>query len=371
MHVHLIAGEPSGDRLGGALMRALSAEGEMRFTGLGGREMTAAGLSPLFDIADLSVMGLVEVLPRLRLLRRRLGECVAHVLDAEPDCLVTIDSPSFSLRVAARVRRARPKLPIIHYVAPSVWAWRPGRAKEMAGYVDHVLALLPFEPPYMREAGMSCDFVGHPVAERPVLPRPDRDGPPLLLVAPGSRMGEVRRHMALIREVVARVRAAHPGLELVVPVAETVADALEGAELGAPARLVPPGEGRDEVFAAATAGLLKSGTVTLEAAAAGLPMVAIYRTHWLTAQIVRRIVRVDTANLVNLVRGEKAVPEFLQEYATPEAVTAALLPLLADGPEAAAQRAAFEAVMAALGRGGEPPSRRAARSVLDAVTRLS
>ncbi len=383
MRVHLIAGEPSGDRLGAALMRALLSEREVSFTGLGGMEMTEAGLEPLFDINDIAVMGLVEVLPRLRLLKRRLNDCFEHVLASEPDCLVTIDSPSFGLRVAKRVREVRPGLPIIHYVAPSVWAWRPGRAKEMAAYVNHVLALLPFEPPYMEAAGMTCDFVGHPVAEREQATaeevaafRAETGGGPLLLMAPGSRRGEVRRHFALMGEVARRMASTHPDLRLVVPVAETVEPevAAQVEALGLPARLVRPGEGeavKRAAFAAADAGLVKSGTITLEMAAAGTPMVAVYVTAWLTAQIVRRIVKVDTANLVNLLEGGKVVPEFLQEYATVDAVSGALEPLLAGGAAREAQMSAFCRVMETLGRGGEPPSRRAARSVLAAVERLA
>ena len=163
--LYLIAGEPSGDRLGAGLMRALGAEaGQVRFAGVGGRMMAGEGLESLFDILDLNVMGIAEVVPRLRTLMRRIRETAGDVVRAAPDALITIDSPSFGLRVAERVRARAPGIRTIHYVAPSVWAWRPGRARHMARFVDHVLALLPFEPPYMTAAGMSCDFVGHPVA---------------------------------------------------------------------------------------------------------------------------------------------------------------------------------------------------------------
>ena len=382
--IYLVAGEPSGDRLGAGLMRALRAEvpdkdGIMRFVGIGGRMMAAEGLESLFDIIDLNVMGLAEVVPRLPLLRRRIGETVEDVVRAAPDALVTIDSPSFGLRVAERVRTRSPGIRTIHYVAPSVWAWRPGRARHMARFVDHVLALLPFEPPYMTGAGMSCDFVGHPVAAQPV---PSEaaiaafraragvgEDQPLLVLAPGSRRGEVRHLMPVFAEVLARLEAHRPGLRAVIPVAETVvAEVTEAAgRLPSQPVLILPDEGEEAkraAFAAADVALVASGTVTLEMAAAATPMVSAYRTSRLTAAILRRLVRVDTANLVNLVGGEAVVPEFLQDDCAAAKIAPAVLALLDDPAGRAAQLAAFERVMAALGREGEPPSMRAARSVL-------
>ncbi|MCH8168924.1 MAG: lipid-A-disaccharide synthase, partial [Proteobacteria bacterium] len=247
MSLYLIAGEPSGDRLGAGLMRALGAEaGQVGFAGVGGRMMAEAGLASLFDIIDLNVMGIVEVVPRLRTLMRRIRETVADVVRAAPEALITIDSPSFGLRVAERVRARAPGIRTIHYVVPSVWAWRPGRARQMARFVDHVLALLPFEPPYMTAAGMSCDFVGHPVAGQPAPTGGEvaafraragaAVGQPLLLLAPGSRVGEVRRLMPVFAAALARVAAQRPDLRVAVPVAETVA-----AEVAEAAAELEPG----------------------------------------------------------------------------------------------------------------------------------
>jgi len=377
---YLIAGEPSGDRLGAGLMRALRAEGRpVRFIGVGGRMMAGEGLESLFDIIDLNVMGIVEVVPRLRGLMRRIRETVGDVVRAAPDALITIDSPSFGLRVAERVRARVPGIRTIHYVAPSVWAWRPGRARHMARFVDHVLALLPFEPSYMTAAGMSCDFVGHPVAGQPAPTVAEVAawraragvgvGQPLLLLAPGSRTGEVRRMMPVFAGVLVQLAARHPDLRVAVPVAETVAAEVAAAVVGLESRpvLVLPGDGeaaKRAAFAAAELALVTSGTVTLEMAAAATPMVSAYRTSWMTAAIVRQLVRVDTANLVNLVGGEGVVPEFLQERCAADRIAPALLALMADPQARAAQLAAFARVMTALGQGGEPPSVRAARSVL-------
>lgn len=376
--IYLIAGEPSGDRLGGALMQALSAEAPgVRFAGLGGPQMRAAGLKPLFDIRELSVMGLVEVLPRLPAILSRLRRTTRDVLDHRPDALITIDSPSFSLRVAERVRRQRSDLPVIHYVAPSVWAWRPGRARHMARFVDHVLTLLPFEPPYMTAAGMGCDFVGHPAAERPQ-PSPGDiarfrseigAAGPLLLMAPGSRAGEVRRLMPVFLEIAHRLARQRPDLKLVVPLVETVEAEVGDALWTLGSRAIPIAPDADEArkrlaMAAADAALAASGTITLELAAAGTPMVACYKAQPMTAAIARRLIRVDTANLVNLVSETRAVPEFLQERARADLITPALLPLLDRGSAHAEQCRVMAQIMEMLGRGGSPPSIRAARAVL-------
>jgi lipid-A-disaccharide synthase len=378
--VYLVAGEPSGDRLGASLMQALSAERPgMRFAGVGGPGMQAAGLDPLFDNRQLAVMGIAEVLPRLPGLLARIRETAEDCLRLRPAAIVTIDSPSFGLRVSARVRARDPSIRTIHYVAPSVWAWRPGRARHMARFTDHVLALLPFEPPFMEAAGMTCDFVGHPVAERRQ-PGPaeiaairDRLGigaeRRMLLVAPGSRAGEVRRMGPLFAEVVRRLAAADPRLSVAVPVGEGVADAPEALLPGLAPALVTPEMGEDAkhaAFAAADAALVKSGTVSLEMAAAGTPHVSAYRTSWMTAAIVRRLIRVSTANLVNLVADAPVVPEFLQERATPDLVTPAVARLL-EGTED--PRPAFDRVLGLLGRDGPPPSLRAARSVLGTIGR--
>ena len=379
---YIIAGEPSGDRLGGALMTAMARLAEVEFHGIGGRDMEAAGLQSLFPMSDLTVMGLSEVLPRIPLILRRIRETAEDIVTRKPAVLITVDAPDFSLRVAKRVRRELPDLKVVHYVAPSVWAWRPGRAAKMARYVDHVLALLPFEPPYMEAAGMTCDFVGHPVAARAVpeaaevaafrekhgLDRARRT----LLLAPGSRRGEVRRFGQDLLEAVRLLRARDARLQVVCPVAETVRDDVREllGSLDPPAIQILPEHGEDEkflAFAAADAALCASGTVTLEIAAAGTPMVAAYRTSWLTGQIVRRVSRVNTANLINLISGKPVVPEFLQEFCQPQALAEAVTSLLAGGPQSDRQRDVFTEVLEAMGRGGVPPGERAARSVLSVI----
>lgn len=382
--LYLVAGEPSGDRLGSALIGALRAAAPgSRFVGVGGRQMVAAGLDRRFTMAGLGVMGLAEVAPRIPALLARIRATAADVVATAPDALITIDSPGFTLRVARRVRARAPSVRTIHYVAPSVWAWRPGRARAMARYVDHVLALLPFEPPYIARAGMTCDFVGHPAVEAPAPSGAEvaalraragvTEGATLLLLAPGSRAMEVRRLMPVFAGTLARLAPRLPGLRTVMPLAEGVegeVTAAAGRLSPIPTLLAPEDEAtRRAALAAADAALVKSGSIALELAAAGTPMVTAYRASPLTAALMRPLVRVDTASLVNLVAGERVVPEFIQERCTPDAIAPALLTVLHDQAAREAQRAAFARVLAALGKNGPPPSLRAARSVLRALGR--
>ena len=381
MKVFLIAGEPSGDALGAALMAGLKelAPG-IGFAGVGGPLMAAQGLESLFPMEDLSVMGLAEVLPKYFHLKRRIRETAAAIAGAAPDVVVTIDSPDFCLRVLALARGANPGLKTVHYVAPSVWAWRPGRALKMARWVDHVLALLPFEPPYMQAAGMSCDFVGHPVVAEPLASEAEAaafraefglGAAPLLLVLPGSRKGEIERLGPVFGDAVRRL--AVPGLRLVVPtvaaraaqVRALVAD-WPGAPLVLDAGSVPAATKR-AAFRAADAALAASGTVSLELAATATPMVIAYRMAPLSQAIIGRMLKVDTVTLVNLVSETRAVPEFIGPACRPEAIAPAVAALLSGGAARAAQQAAMALTMQRLGRSGEAPGLRAARSVLAAT----
>ncbi len=377
MRLFLVAGEPSGDALGAALMAGLRtlAPG-VRFDGVGGPMMAAEGLASRFPMAELSVMGLAEVIPRYPALRRRMIETANAVLSAPPDALVTIDSPDFGLRVAARVRRADPAIPTIHYVAPSVWAWRPGRADRMARHVDHVLCLLPFEPPYMAAAGMTADFVGHPIAAAPRATPAETaafrarhgiaEAAPVLLVLPGSRAGEVRRLGPVFGAALARMHAARPDLRVVLPTVAAVAPAVRALAAGWPGApvVVEDRADRPAAFASGTVALAASGTVSLDLAAARVPMVIGYDLAWLSRLVIGRMLRTRTVTLVNLVSETRAVPEFLGAAFRPAPLADAVLALMPDGPARAAQTSAMALTMARLGEGGEAPGLRAARSVL-------
>ncbi len=377
----LIAGEPSGDALGAALMRGLDALAPgIAFAGVGGPRMAAQGLASLFPMQELSLMGIVEILPKYLHLKRRIRETANAVVSEQADALITIDSPEFCLRVARAVRALRPGLRTIHYVAPQVWAWRAGRAVKMAEVIDHVLALLPFEPPHMERAGMTCDFVGHPVV---AVPQADAEAAaafrarhgiaqeaPLILALPGSRRSEVARLGPVFGATLGSILADRPAARIVVPTVGPVAGPVRDLASGWPggpvvleAGVVPAEETR-AAFAAADAALAASGTVALELAATGVPMVVGYDVHPISRFILGRMVRVDSINMVNLVSETRAIPEFVGRAFRPEGMARALDALLRDGPEWAAQQAAMAEAMRRLGRGGEDPGLRAARSVL-------
>lgn len=365
----LIAGEPSGDRLGAALMAGLKTLSPgVVFHGIGGPLMQAEGLQSLFPMEELSVMGIAEILPKYFPLMRRIREAARAALASGAEALITIDSPDFCLRVAGIVKAARPKFRTIHYVAPSVWAWRPGRAARMARVIDHVLALLPFEPPYMTAAGMTCDFVGHPVVAEPLAAPKEAaaftgEGP-LLLVLPGSRRGEVGRLAPVFGKVVGLLKAAYPALRVALPTVRGVAGLVRDLTRDWPVRpeIIEDAAAKRGAFAAADVALAASGTVSLELAANSCPMVIAYDMHPLTLWLMRRAALIDTVTLVNLVSDTRVVPEFIGPDCRADKIAPALEAVLANP---SAQKAAMALTMERLGQGGEAPGLRAAKSVLD------
>lgn len=382
--VFLIAGEASGDRLGAGLMAWLRRLApSIEFHGVGGPLMEGQGLNSLFPMHELSVMGLAEVVPRLPHLFRRRDQAVAEIARVSPDILVTIDSPDFCLRVAKKAKAEAPDLITAHYVAPSVWAWRPGRAAKMAGYIDHVLALLPFEADLMRAAGMGCDFVGHPVAGEPAPQAPEIQdfrarhglgGADILLVLPGSRGSEIKRLGPIFGRALRLVLTQRPYTRIVAPAAPGVADrvaALVSGWPGNPVVLDPRQSDAAEfavekraAFAAADLALAASGTVSLELAAADTPMVIAYDMAPLSRLLIGAMLQIDTVTLVNLVSETRAVPEFLGQNCRPEPLAATLIDLMQDPELREPQHDAMEQTMLRLGRGQEPPDERAAKAIL-------
>ena len=380
MKAFLIAGEPSGDRLGAALIAGLrELDPALEVRGIGGEGMAAHGLESLFPMSELSLMGIWEILPKYRALKRRIAQTAQAVIKAAPDVLITIDSPDFGLRVARIVRAAAPGIRTVHYVAPSVWAWRPGRARKMAQVIDHVLAILPFEPPLMQAAGMSCDFVGHPVVSEPLASAAEASAfraahgiaadAPLVLCLPGSRRGEVARLGPRFDEALMRLRDRLPEMRVVLPTVPGVADMVDAMVRRWPtAPVVVQGESdKRAAFAAADLALAASGTVSLELAANGVPMVIGYDMAPVSRALIGLLLKTDTVTLVNLVSETRAVPEFLGRHCQPGPMANALLRLLDDPEARAEQLAAMDLTMQRLGRGGEPPGLRAARSVIAAV----
>jgi lipid-A-disaccharide synthase len=374
--IFLIATEESGDRLGANLMKVLRQRlgGAVQFEGVGGQAMAREGLTSLFPIEELSIIGLAAVVAQLPKILRLIRETARAVAQASPDILVIIDSPDFTHRVARRVRATDPSIPIIDYVSPSVWAWRPGRARAMCRYVDHVLALLPFEPEeYLRLRGPPCSYVGHPLTEQTGTLRPDpgeqkrRDeAPPVLLVLPGSRRSEIRHHMAIFGETLSRLRDEGVAFELILPTMPHLLEAVsEGIKDWKVAPRVVVGEQEKRAaFRIARAALAKSGTVTLELALAGVPMVTAYRSGAIEAWIVLRAINVKSVILANLVIGENVIPEFLQQDCTPEKLAPALREVLDDSPLRRRQVEAFAGIDRIMTTGDQPPGVRAADIVL-------
>ena len=374
--IFLIATEESGDRLGANLMKVLRQRlgGAVAFEGVGGRAMAREGLISLFPIEELSIIGLAAVVKQLPKILRLIKQTAAAVTEASPDILVIIDSPDFTLRVAKRVRAADAKIPIVDYVSPSVWAWRSGRARAMLNYVDHVLALLPFEPEaYRRLRGPPCTYVGHPLTEQLAQLRPGpaeqqrRDeAPPVLLVLPGSRRSEIRHHMAVFGKALGRLKDAGVAFDLVLPtmphLQEAVAQALKAWPVQP--RVVIGETEKRAAFRIAHAALTKSGTVTLELALAGVPMVTAYRTGSAEAWVLRRAIKVNSVILANLVLSENVIPEFLQQDCTPEKLAQALREVLGDSALRGKQLEAFAKIDQILSTGDLPPSARAADIVL-------
>jgi lipid-A-disaccharide synthase len=378
LDVFLVAGEESGDRLGADLMRALRQRtgGQVRFAGVGGRAMAAEGVTSLYSIDDFAMIGFMAVPRRAPGVLWRQRRTARAVVAARPHVLVIIDSPGFTLGIARRVRAADPTIPIIEYVSPSVWAWRPGRARVIRRYVDHILALLPFEPEvHQRLGGPPCTYVGHPVAARVAELRPSPAEaqrrlatPPVLLVLPGSRRGEIQRLLGIFAETVALVTRQIGAIEVVIPAVPHFVDTIRGATAHWPVRprIAVEAADKDAAFRVARAALAKSGTVTLELALAGVPMVAAYKVTPIEYLLVGRGIqkRLPSVILANLVLGETVVPQFLQYDCTAERLAEALLPLIGDGAERQRQIEAFSRLDTVMGIGSLEPAARAADIVL-------
>jgi lipid-A-disaccharide synthase len=362
-------------------MRALKERtaGNIRFAGVGGHGMAAHGIRNPFRIDDLAIVGPSAVPRMLLTILRRVRETADLILDLAPDALVIIDSPDFTHRVARRVRARNPAIPIVNYVSPSVWAWRPWRARSMRRYIDHVLGLLPFEPGiHEKLGGPPCTYVGHPLIESINELRPNaeevqrrRADPPLILALPGSRKTEIRRLLAIFGNTLARVRGQVGHIEVVLPTLPYLEDEVAQASASWPvrARIVSSEAEKLAAFRIARAALAKSGTTTLELALAGVPMVAGYKVSAVEAWIARHLIRVPSVILANLVLGENIVPELLQEECTPDHLDAALVPLVRNTPQRQRQVDAFARLDGIMEIGSVIPSQRAADVVLNVAAR--
>lgn len=378
LRIAVVAGEESGDLLAADLVAALAAlTGSLpELSGVGGRHLRAKGLDPLFDGSEIALMGVTAVLKDLPRLMRRIGETAQAVVRAAPDCLVTVDSPDFSLRVAKKVRAADPSIPIVHYVCPSVWAWRPGRAPAMRPHVDRILCLLPFEPEALdRLGGPPGAYVGHRLTRHPGVmaaaqaqaarPAAACDGRKRLLVLPGSRRSEVRRLIGPFGEVVRILAERGNRFDVTVPTVPHVADTVEAASAGwaVRPRVVRDEEGKWAAFGEADAALAASGTVLLELALCGVPAVSCYRNDRLLGPLLRPWVTTWSGALPNLIADWPVVPEYYDELVRPQHVARQIEQLWADTPTRAAQTAGFAEVAARMAT-ERPAGELAAEAVL-------
>jgi len=379
--IFIVTGEPSGDALGAGLIAALRERvGEgLRVAGIGGERMREQGVDSLVPLSDLAVAGIAEVLPRAPVILRHVRRAVAAIREQRPDAVVTIDSSGFSWRVAHGLRRKGERLPLIHYVAPMVWAWRAGRARRMARWYDHLLTLLPFEPPYFERAGLAATYVGHPVtggaarrgdAARFRAAHGIGADELVLSVLPGSRGGEVRRLLPIFGEALRRLEGPVGPFRIAVPTVENVAEAVAAGVREWPGRpVVLRGDSEKyDAFAASRAALAASGTVALELAMARLPMTAAYRLSPATEMLLDRVVKVRQVNLINLILGRVLVREHLGvAYCTPDRLAATMVELIRDERVRAAHREGYDEAMRLLGAGGSSPSLNAADAVLEII----
>jgi len=374
----IIAGEASGDALALRFLASLRnrfGSREIALIGVGGQGLIDAGMTPLFAQADIAVMGFGPVIARLPLLLRRMEDAAKGVAAFQPDLLLTIDSPDFCLRVARKVRARAPSIPIVHWVCPSVWAWRSGRARQMVPHIDRILALLPFEPAALeRLHGPKTVYVGHPLIERLSDLRPDTVeasiradvANPVVLVLPGSRRSEINHLMPVFGEAIARVSAAVPGARFVLPAVPHLRGLIAEATSGwqTQPEIVEGETAKLDAFRNARAALAASGTVTLELALSQVPTVAAYRGAGWEAAIARRLIKLPSVILPNLILGRSVVPEFIQQTATAQALSESLLAALADGPARQQQLAGFDEVETIMRSAGASPAANAVEAAL-------
>ena len=377
--VYIIAGEPSGDLLGGRLMKAMKNQydGEIDFIGIGGPHMEAEGLNSLFPMRELSIMGLAEILPHIPKLLKRIKQTINDVRKQKPDCLITIDAPGFTFRVAKQLKDS--SIPLIHYVAPTVWAWKPGRAKKIAQFLDHLMVLLPFEPPYFKKEGLSATFVGHSVIESGIeLANGDQfkashgipADVPVLCVLPGSRQSETSQLLPIFKQVAQKLKNNYPTLRIVLPTVATVAQYVKEDTLSweLPVLVVEGESEKFGAFKAADVALAASGTVSLELALAQTPTVITYRLKKMTHWLAKRLIKVKYASIVNLLHNQEIMPELIQDDCNVDRIYHEIVKILEQGQSNSDHIQALESAMQMLGQGEElRPSERAAACVLSII----
>ena len=379
MKLYVIAGEISGDFIGGLLIKAIKElvkdQTNVTFHGIGGKNMMSGGVKSLFEMSYISMMGFFEVLPHIFHLKKLIDQTVKDVIAQNPDVLVTIDSPGFTYRVASKIREIAPHIKLVHIVAPSVWAYKPGRAKKYAKVYDHLLTLLPFEPAYFRACGLQATCIGHPILEEAFYIGSKglkqemniNENVKVISVTPGSRLGEISRHMPIIRQVFDELSSTHAIKVIFVQSDESnvqnILKYLGGAkfEFGF-------STDRLKTFAISDCALAKSGTYTIEIAASGTPMIVGYKLNPLTFFFLKLMVKIKYASLINIISNREIIPEYIQSDFNAENVTQAISDLLSDYKGAKSQVAESQKVLESIGfNSDQKPSNIAAKIVVDMI----
>jgi len=384
MRVYIVAGEPSGDLLASGMMKAIRTQcPEVEFRGIGGESMRDEGMQSRFDIAEISVMGVVEVLGHLSLITKRIHQTVNDIIDWQPDVLVTVDSWGFVSSVAGKLRKRKVHIPIVHYVAPQVWAWKKGRAKSVARLVDRLMMLLPYEGKYFEKYGLKCDFVGHPVIERmsgidfdPVEFRRHHGIPEdtiVLSLLPGSRHSEVVRMIPIFKRAVEIINKKKGNLFVVVPtvagVEAEVRECFAGWDI--PVRVVVGGAERYNAFKTSRIALATSGTVSLELTAVSVPHLIAYTFNPLTNWLVKRVIKIKYANLINILDDREIIPELVLDHCRSGLIADTALKLMDTPQYREAQTAEARRVLEQLRLPEMLPSERAAQIVIEEARRKS
>ena len=382
MKIFIIAGEDSGDKLGSAIIDGLikTIDVPPKIVGIGGNGMLSRGLEPVFPMSELSVMGFVEIASQYKNLKKRLNQTISSILDEKPDVLLTIDAPEFCFRIAKKIKELNKNIPIVHYVAPSVWAWRPNRAKKISNFVDHILALFPFEPRYFHDVGVRCDFVGHPIVSETLADEESvaelkkvysLSDEPIILCLPGSRKSEIDRLMPTFGETLKKFSNALPNAKFILPSTPDVYEYSEKYLDCMPKDIIfltPKKIGLEKYlefkkasFKISHLALAASGTVSLELAANNTPMVIGYDMNFLSRQIIGFMLKTDTVNLVNLVTGNRNIPECIGSNFKSEKLFLEMVRVYSNNLN---QIKDFKTTMDLLGKNKEAPNVRAANSLL-------